>query len=61
LLSWVPDWTAPRRYRITWSPVAPLRLPFVGNFFTAVGESIIDQVDHVAHNPVAGTLFLDSV
>ena len=61
LPSWVPDWTAPRRYRITWSPVTPLRLPFVGDFFKAVGESIIDQIDHVAHNPVAGTLFLDSV
>ena len=59
LPSWVPDWTAPRRYRVTWARSAPERFPPVKNFVECNRKTIISQLECVIHNPVAGTLFLD--
>jgi len=56
----VPDWTAPRRYRISWAQSAPERFPLVGSFVKFLRETIEKQMEDVVYSPSAGMLFLDS-
>ena len=60
LPSWVPDWTARRRYRISLAQSAHERFPRVGDFIHSVRQRVSQQIDSIVHNATAGTLFLDA-